>query len=210
MKKARERVHGTGPTRKELKPFAKLGTLPMELVMQLRALAASEQRNDLGGDDYTLPSNFDLAGTFNVTPDKYRQVLFQAATVSDPSSELEYHQWQPGFDAIRAELDKYFNRVYRFRLSVMQPHHEIPFHIDTDTSVSCRAQICLNNGGAKFIWKIKDHVEVLNMGVGDLYFINTGWPHSVQSGPGVREVAIFGFQYSDLHHEFQELMRCTS
>jgi hypothetical protein len=89
----------------------------------------------------------------------------------------------------------------------MQPYHEIPWHIDTDTSVSCRAQICLNNGGSVFKWKTKSGVEELRMGVGDMYFINTGWSHTVQAGPGIREVAIFGFQFDELRADFQEKMR---
>ena len=205
MKNARERVRGLGPSRRELKCFHKLGNVPANVLHELSALSKTDQ-NDLGTDDYSLPSNFDLANTFNVKNQQYRQVLFQKAK-HDPSSELEYSNWEPGLIETRKYLSTYFQQVYRFRLSIMEPNHHIPWHIDTDTSISCRAQICLNATRSVFMWKTKEGIEELRMNVGDLYFINTGWSHTVIGGAEVREVAIFGFQFSDLDPKHQQKLR---
>jgi len=196
MKTARGRVHGDGPSRRELKAFHRIGTFPEALVDELDTLARTCERNDLGGDNYTLPSSFDLTGTFNAVPASYRQVLLQESPEIYPPDETFYWKWDEQYKHIGAALQEHFTKVYRFRLSISKPHHFIPWHIDTDPSVSCRAQICLNPSGV-FKFKTKQGEEHLYMERGGIYFINTGWSHSVEVGDEERRVAIFGFKFKD-------------
>ena len=53
--------------------------------------------------------------------------------------------------------------------------HELNWHIDSDTSVMCRAQICLNDNDSVFQSKRKGVVEEFKMKTGEMWFINTGW-----------------------------------
>lgn len=206
MKTARSRVHGIGPKRHELRTFARIGTLSSSLVDELDNLAHTTIRNDLGGDQYTLPSSFDLVGTFNAVPESYRQILLQKSIDPSPSSETAYAVWEPKFEDLQTELQRSFSSVYRFRLSVSKAQHSIPWHIDTDTSVSCRAQICLSPSGV-FSFKTKNGIEELKMVRGEMYFVNTGFNHSVQVGTEERRVCIFGFQFHDAAPSIQAIIR---
>ena len=94
--------------------------------------------------------------------------------------------------------DRYFSNTVRFRLSEMVGHHEIKWHIDTDTSVACRAQICLGVNDSVFQFKDRTGIHELKMRPGELWFINTGWNHRVISGTTLRRTAIFSFHFDDI------------
>jgi hypothetical protein len=96
------------------------------------------------------------------------------------------------------EINKHFIDVCRFRISETQPHYEIPWHIDTNTSVACRAQICITNDDSKFEFKTRQGIKTLQMAPGELWFINTGWNHRVIANSQVRQVAIFTFKFDQL------------
>ena len=77
----------------------------------------------------------------------------------------------------------------------MVGHHEIKWHIDTDTSVACRAQICLGVNDRVFQFKDSTGIHELKMRPGELCFINTGWNHRVISGTTLRRQAILSFHF---------------
>jgi hypothetical protein len=83
-------------------------------------------------------------------------------------------------------------------MSEMKGGHELNWHIDADTSVICRAQICLSAHDSVLEFKDKEGIHQLQMEVGDIYFINTGWQHRVVNGDQLRRTAIFGFHFDDL------------
>jgi oxalate decarboxylase/phosphoglucose isomerase-like protein (cupin superfamily) len=81
----------------------------------------------------------------------------------------------------------------------MGANHELNWHIDTDPSVICRAQICIKHTKSVMEFNTKGQVHTLYMKPGDIYFINTGWSHRVVNNSDTeRVVAIFGFEFSDL------------
>ena len=190
-KTKRTRVKGPGPRRTEMVTFAKIGDVDLALLDQLRSILVRNPQNDLGGDGYNISQQCDLEGVFNAAGN-YRQVLIQKSIHNhDTASEFDYTNYVEPVEI------PWFEKIYRLRLSHMGPGHTINWHIDTDTSVMCRAQICLNENDSVFKFKTKNGIEEFNMKPGEMWFINTGWPHSVEGGNTERSVAIFGFEYKD-------------
>jgi hypothetical protein len=191
QKTKRARVNGPGPKRNEMLTFAKIGDVDPELLEQLKSILLENPQNDLGGDGYNISQQCDIENVFNAA-DSYRQVLIQKSIHDEnTASEFDYS------DYVYDVKVPWFKSIYRLRLSHMGPGHTINWHIDTDTSVMCRAQICLNENDSVFKFKTKSGVESFTMKPGEMWFINTGWPHSVEGGKTERSVAIFGFEYRD-------------
>lgn len=186
----RLRVRGGGPRRDELVTFAKLGKVPIDIVNQLNEIADRRTGNDLGSDAYNISQHCDVNSVFIDTG--YRQILIQErATEIDTADEHQYTKYNEDVSI------PFFNQIYRLRISEMAPGHEMNWHIDTDTSVMCRAQICLNKNDSVFQFKRRGIVEQFTMEPGEVWFINTGWLHRVVSGENVRRSAIFGFDHKD-------------
>ena len=187
----RTRVRGSGPKRNEMITFGKIGEVNSSLLKQLRDILSRNPQNDLGGDDYNISQQCNLEGVFNAVGN-YRQVLIQKSKhAHDTANELDYTEYAEDVSI------PWFKNIYRLRLSHMGPGHVINWHIDTDTSVMCRAQICLNENDSVFKFKTRNGVEQFTMKPGEMWFINTGWAHSVEGGNTERSVAIFGFEYKD-------------
>jgi hypothetical protein len=205
----RLRVGGNGPGRKDLLPFARIGTVPETVMNALLEIPNIISGNDLGGDNYQISKHCDLEGVFNIG-NGYRQILLQSKISNNSDiDEFAYTEWNNiVYDDIKNFLYSMFDNVYRFRMSVMSENHELNWHIDTDPSIMCRAQICLNNTDAQFEFKTKSGIQTLKMERGGLYFINTGWSHRVvNSSKSERIVAIFGFEFKDMLIENQLLVR---
>ena len=123
---------------------------------------------------------------------QYRQILIQEKAVDEVTvDEHTYTQYNEDVTV------PFFDQVYRLRISEMPPGHELNWHIDSDTSVMCRAQICLTENDSVFQFKRKGKIEEFTMKPGELWFINTGWSHRVVAGDTSRRVAIFGFDFKD-------------
>jgi hypothetical protein len=197
----RTRVGGTGPRRNKLKIFQKICDVPSRLVDELNYILDTNTGNDIGGDNYGISQNCNYEEVFNVAG-QYRQVLLQtrSESESDDVNEYLYTNWDSRYELRHTKpmLEKHFNNVYRFRMSEMNGDHELNWHIDADTSVICRAQICLNKNDSVFEFKDKDGLHQLRMKPGEMWFINTGWNHRVVNGNTPRRTAIFGFHFDDL------------
>lgn len=186
----RQRVRGDGPRRDELVTFAKLGTVSDDLVAKLNEIADRRAGNDLGSDAYNISQHCDVNNVFIDTG--YRQILIQERQSDvDTADEHMYTEYNED-----VTIDG-FNQIYRLRISEMAPGHEMNWHIDTDTSVMCRAQICLNDNDSVFQFKRRGQIEQFTMKPGEMWFINTGWLHRVVSKDITRRSAIFGFDYKD-------------
>lgn len=197
----RDRVRGSDPARRDLKVFEKIGTLPTDIVNQLIELTENYTENDLGGDNYEISKHCNFTKTFNALDQKYRQILLQSKKYGDQThtNEYVYTEWtnHAPLDLVNF-MKELIGNTYRFRISVMAPDHELNWHIDTDPSVICRAQICLNEADATLEFRTKTEEYVLKMEVGDIYFINTGWSHRVvNKSKCVRKVSVFGFKFSE-------------
>lgn len=193
----RQRVRGTGPSRKELPAFLELATVPNEVINFLKLFSKSCLESEIGGDNYKIAKNIDISKTFNVDKNNYKQLLIQTH-LSEQTSEFDYTEWIAGSDILRDFLLTHFKAVYRTRISVMKPQHVISWHIDTDPSVVCRGQICISVGDNTFDFETKSGIETLKMQPGKMYFINTGWKHRVVNNDSDRIVLIFAFKFEDL------------
>lgn len=198
----RLRVAGTGPSRKLLKPFYKIATLPNTVVSALLSYASTHPENDLGTDEYAISRHCQIDTVFNAKQN-YRQILLQTKNNNTNGSdvdEFQYTCWKDNTICTNLEcLSEYISNIYRFRISIMGSNHSLNWHIDTDPSVICRAQICLQNTDSVFEFKTKTGYESFTMNPGDLYFVNTGWQHRVVNNSNSdRIVGIFGFKFSDL------------
>lgn len=203
----RTRVRGSGPKRKELKPFAKLHTLDTDLINEILKLSEIQQ-NDLGTDKYEISKHCNFETVFNANK-KYRQVLLQTKKSNDASSvdEFAYTEWDESVPkSLQAELTSLFGDVFRFRISVMEGDHSLNWHIDTDTSVICRAQICLNANQSSFDFSVKGEESSYSANPGDVHFVNTGWSHRVVNGSNQRIVAIFGFRFDAASEKVQKML----
>ena len=190
-KTKRQRVKGEGPRRNEMVTFAKLGEVAPNIVDKLNSIADERQANDLGGDNYNISQLCDVENVF-APKDFYRQILIQEKDVEgDQTDEHVYTKYNADISV------PFFEQIYRLRISEMTAGHEMNWHIDTDTSVMCRAQICLNDNDSVFQFNRKGVIEEFTMKKGEMWFINTGWSHRVVSHEKTRRVAIFGFDYKD-------------
>ncbi len=194
----RTRVGGTGPRRHKLPVFEKIGQLSPNAIEELKQILYDNQQNDIGGDNYGISQNCNYEEVFNVGS-SYRQVLLQQKGDEDDSQvdEYAYTEWvdPPLFTLM--DLEKHFKHIYRFRLAEMQPGHELNWHIDADTSVICRAQICIEGNDSSLEFRTKDGEYKLNMKEGEIWFINTGWNHRAVASELPKRSAIFGFHYED-------------
>lgn len=196
----RTRVKGNGPRRHELLPFAKIGQVTQRTLEDLNNHLDANINNDLGSDNYMISQHCKFDEVFN-TNNRYRQILLQRKRVTSDTQvdEYAYTNWVESV-SLNTALDviRNFNKVYRFRLSEMQSNHALNWHIDADTSVICRAQICLNETDSVYEAKDKTSEYQLTMKPGEIWFINTGWTHRVVTKEKVRRVAIFGFNFNDV------------
>lgn len=200
-KTRRARVGGTGPRRDKLKTFEKLGEVSTNVLGELNYILDTHQGNDIGGDNYGISKNCNYEEVFHVE-DKYRQILLQKRieSSSDDVNEYLYTKWDNQYKLryTKPVLDQYFHNVYRFRMSEMKGDHELNWHIDADTSVICRAQICLNRNDSVMEFRDKEGIHQLHMKPGEIWFINTGWNHRVVNGDTTRRSVILGFHFDDL------------
>lgn len=204
-KTKRSRVHGSGPNRKQLKPFSLLDSLQQSTVDSLLKLALTSDRNDLGTDTYEISKHCHFEEVFNAAQN-YRQILLQhRRDLLNPVNEYNYTVWDESVPReVIEKLEQMFGKVYRFRISVMEANHELNWHIDADTSIICRAQICLNDNDSSFDFDAKGVMSSYSAKPGDIHFANTGWKHRVVNGDKQRVVAIFGFRFEDASKEVQE------
>ena len=196
----RDRIKGTGPDRKKLKTYYKMGNVSFDTVRELNAVLNSRKGSDIGTDEYSIANQIDYKKTHNALPDKYRQILLQNKEMGE-EDEFSYSNWKVDdykIDSTVCDIYEFFDSERRFRVSEMQPNHELSWHIDTNTSVACRAQICLNDHDATFEFKDRDGHHIVNMEPGELWFVNTGWPHRVVTNNLFRRAAVFTFHFDNV------------
>lgn len=191
-KTKRTRVVGSnGPRRHEMKTFAKIGEVSDELVTTLNAIADARTGNDLGADNYNISQLCNVEEVF-APKSFYRQILLQEKNCKgDQVDEHVYTEYNEDVSI------PFFKQIYRLRISEMKGEREMNWHIDQDTSVICRAQLCLNDNDSVFQFKRKGKIEEFSMKPGEVWFINTGWNHRVVTNTKLRRSAIFGFDYKD-------------
>lgn len=203
----RSRVHGNnGPKRNQMVEFGTIANnVPQEVIDEIMHIAEHYQGDDLRGDNYQISQHCNVNEAFTASQ-TYKQILLQELKgdedgVLDEIDETNYVRWREDVkvDAIKKYLHDNFTQPYRARISVMHGGNELNYHIDTDTSVLCRAQIAAKTEGSLFQWKTKKGEVELDMKPGEVYFVNTGWLHRVVNGSdNIRVVLIFGIDYDNI------------
>lgn len=203
----RSRVHGTnGPRRHQLKEFGTIAdSVPADVIQAISNIAETYEGDDLRGDNYQISQHCNVNEAFTAST-SYRQILLQELNgsedgVLDEIDETNYSSWRTDIDtkAIAEYLIGTFKQPYRARISIMTGGNELNYHIDTDTSVLCRAQIPVSTQGSLFQWKTKTGEVDLDMKIGEAYFVNTGWLHRVvNASDNTRIVLIFGVDYNNI------------
>jgi len=197
----RDHVRGNrGPRRNELPTFSRLASnVPQDVLDEARQIIyANALRNDLKTERYEISVDCPLPDLFSQT---YRQVLLQEKTPdTDAYDEANYTVWDNDCDKIRNYLESTFGKVNRTRVSILPPGEELDWHIDTDTSVMCRIQICVEAGDAEFQFNRKNTIESFVMSPGEMWFVNVGWNHRVinPSSDKHRISIVAGVLYEDL------------
>lgn len=198
----RNNINGSGPRRHELKTFHKLGEVSKPTLRDMNLLLDLYADNDLGTDHYGISQTIDYEKTHGADIKRYRQVLLQGKELNDDAEdsrdETRYSRWltdkfQVG--NIMSDIGKHYDSVCRLRLSELVPNSQIAWHIDTDTSVMCRSQICLNEADSLFDFKDRNGVHTLKMKPGEIWFINTGWNHRVTSYSDKRRVVVWSHKF---------------
>jgi hypothetical protein len=187
----RQRVKGDAPGRDNFLTFAKIGEVDLALVEKLNEIADRRDGNDLGTDNYNLSQICQVEDVFNAAG-QYRQILIQEREVDEVT--VDEHNYTKYNEDVSIP---FFDQVYRLRISEMPAGHEMHWHIDSNTSVMCRAQICLKENDSVFQFRRRGEVQEFQMKPGEMWFINTAWPHRVVAKDTSRRAAIFGFDYKD-------------
>lgn len=200
----RTRVLGkNGPRRHELTCFGTIdSSVPKHVIDKILELSNNYSQNDLGADNYQISQHCDLTTAFKANGN-YRQILLQEieSGSQDVVEETNYTKWRNDIDIsfIREYLESKFTKVYRSRISIMPPGHELNWHIDTDTSVLCRLQIPAQSKNSEFQFRTRTNSYTLSMSPQNAYFINTGWLHRVVNNSNeTRIVLIAGIAFDDI------------
>lgn len=176
----RERVWGSGPDRKFLPPFQEICRVPEEVIQDLLSYYLNHfNLNDL--EDSTNYGISDVCSLKQVIPSKFQHLLLTLPGDKNPYREENYTEWRPDTKDTRFYkwFQNHFPEAFRVRISVLQPHTEFSWHIDTNTSVACRCSASLNQVDSKFEIRARGKVYSNALKRGRLTFTNTGWSHRV-------------------------------
>lgn len=201
----RSRIRGSGPRRSELPLFHKF-EYPLNsdffewkhAVLDLvQSLPCSY--NDIGGEEYQIAKNCDLRYMF---PESYRQVLLQKESKAE-NQNFEALYSVPKYTQLMKKLEQWFPKAYRSRIAILPVGETLDWHIDADTSVSCRAQICLQ-GESEFFVNRRGSIESRIIRENEFWFINTGFAHKVvNTGDVTRVNIVLGMDYDNFSEDFR-------
>ncbi len=196
-------ARGTGARRSELPNYVFLGNFDLDFKkLCLETLySSSTVFNDIKKDSYNMSKASPLCDFF---PSSYKQVLIQGARTSGLFEEDYVIENYP---QLIGELKSVLNGLefYRARFSLLQPGEVLDWHIDTDTSVSCRLHLILT-GDSSWCIKRRQEIESKNLEHNEIWFTNTGWPHKVTNNSDeVRVVLNVGCSYEDLESAFGDI-----
>lgn len=156
--------------------FTRFSDLDDGTLRDLRTFGASQvcDGNDIGQSIYPISIHNKLRDLF---PVEYTQKLIQRPQ-GDGVQETDYtfSEYPNLVDKLRLQIPPFF----RARLSFLPPHLELPWHVDTNTSVACRLVVGVE-GVSVISFRKKKQVESVEIHPGMIYFINAAYPHRVQN-----------------------------
>lgn len=192
----RDLVKGPGLSRRYLPNFSNLGSFGNDLIQEsLKVIGRhTESYNDIGNDQtYKMSMESPLCKYF---PNSYRQILLQRP-VNQGENESDYivdHHIE-----LLGTIRKYFNvPFYRSRLAILPKSEFLDWHIDADTSVSCRVQFQIQ-GQSRWQINRKGKIEEKIISPGEIWFTNASFPHRVENVGAADRIALtVGCDYQDL------------
>lgn len=192
--------HIAGPPKDSIVTATKLAQVGDGMIDAiLQDLGMHPETNHLGDENiYPLSSGTAHPG--------YRQVLLQHRT-TDGMSEMDYTNDDPRSASVRVAKQLWPRlRFFRARLMILSPEHEVPWHVDSDTTDFVRLHV-LAQGECR--WRFRRNRSRLhfNMRVGDLWFTNVGWLHTISNTSAVDRVMFtMHAPYSDMLDQFGDLV----
>ena len=106
----KQRVNGSGPSRRMLKAFSVIDSVPEEVIVDLRNLSTTLPPTNIGSDNYKIAENIDLKSVFNVSQTEYNQILLQSHS-NFQNTEFDYTNWAEGTERIKTFLLRYFKNI---------------------------------------------------------------------------------------------------
>ncbi len=189
----RSRVDGSGPRRTELPSFKLIDTIDdfEELKSEVMDIYGREiHNNDLYTSKYEISKHCELR---DLLPNEHKNLLLQEPKIGVvPDDERQFTEWNERSrnTKIRKYIEDEFKNTYRARIAILAPNSAIDWHIDVNTTVSCRVHIPIYNPG--FIFEIKNRsiIETLSPKAGSVYFTNTAWPHRVYNSSNESRISV--------------------
>ena len=190
LDQAKNRVRGTGVDRRDLPLACWLANFSSEDISE--ALLQDYSGNDFNEYTYRASGYFPLNAD---RPAQYRQTLFQTNSSSEIYDEYKYCDWRSPYADL--PVISILRTPVRTRVAVLPPSYELTWHIDTNTSVACRFQLPLSRYGSVVEINRRGVVHQLHIPRGQLWFINTGWPHRVFNETEEDRVVLLCSAHSD-------------
>ena len=103
----------------------------------------------------------------------------------EPVCRRDYTDWVNS--ALGEEIEQKVGMVYRTRTATLDPGSEVPFHIDDPEQ---RRVVAILKGSHEFTIDVKGDISTIPMEVGELWFINSAWPHRVRNTSENHRVAL--------------------
>ena len=196
----RNRVSGMGPHRRDLPNFYYIGKIDKKIKKEIFQIVDSVKwSNDLYTDDYKISKFCDLRKQL---PRKHVNILLQKpSNKSDGMNEKDYliYDKLKENSLLKKFLQEKFHQLYRLRIAILPPKSEISWHIDMNTTVSCRFHILLKNSDFIFEVKRRDVIERVPFEEGDIYFTNTAYPHRVSNPTNRKRISLlFDIEYNNV------------
>ncbi|MCZ0932297.1 MAG: aspartyl/asparaginyl beta-hydroxylase domain-containing protein [Oligoflexia bacterium] len=196
----RNRVSGSGPDRKILPNFHCVGKLNKKIRQEiLEIVDTSKNINDLYTDNYNISKFCDLRKQL---PKNHINILLQKPLENtDGMNEKEYLVYDKfkKNSLLKQFLQNRFPKHYRARIAILPPNSEINWHIDMNTSVSCRFHILVKNSNIIFEINRKGCVDRIPFQESFIYFTNTAYPHRVCNPTNKERISLlFDIEYNNI------------
>lgn len=209
---AKRVVGNKGPDRKVLPNWELLYYINNFPTIQKELLDIINKYKDVDdiGDTSKYPiATPGLVKLANMRPEGYRGIILQWADNPNEDNILDeqpYTNWNERAEEateFKKFIQQCFPNAFRVRLACLPPGGELPWHIDTNTSVACRCQIPITHAtsrkGATFEITRNGEHDYAEFPLGSVYFINAGFKHRVINNTNRdRWIVNFSVPFSDI------------
>ena len=196
----RDRVKGKGPDRKLLPNFYYIGSIDSKIREEILEIVDNFRGiNDNYIDDHSISKFCDLGEKF---PKNHTTLLLQKPLEnSNGMNEKSYTVYDKlkNNSFLKQFLKEKFPQCYRSRISLLPAKSQVDWHIDMNTSVSCRFHILIKNKDIIFEINRKGCIDSIPFQEGAVYFTNTAWPHRVYNPTNEERVSLlFDIEYDNV------------